>query len=74
MGRSFDFYAEQKTRKTAHEKTAQRTMREKVGKPDRTVMSLSITTEDKFLLQTYAMEHGLTAAGTIHYLIQTYCK
>ena len=75
MGKTFDFGAEQKARKTAHEKAEQKTMKKKtVGKPDRTVLSLSITTEDKRLLQIYSLEHGQTAAATIHELIQKYCK
>ena len=45
-----------------------------VTKIKRKVLSLSLTEEDKALLQTYSIQHGQTAAATVHQWIQLHCR
>lgn len=51
---------------------------EETGQPatkiKRKVLSLSLTEEDKKLLQLYSLQHGQTAAATVHQWIQLHCK
>lgn len=57
---------------------AQAAIPEEPGQPatkiKRKVLSLSLTEEDKMLLQTYSLQHGQTAAATVHQWIQLHCK
>ena len=36
--------------------------------------AMSLTEEDKKLLQLYSLQHGQTAAATVHQWIQLHCK
>lgn len=43
----------------------------KIDKVERTVISLSITVQDKERIRQYASKHGMTAAAVFHQLIET---
>ena len=45
-------------------------MKEKADKKDRTILSLSITVEDKKILKRMALERDMTVAALIHEWIE----
>lgn len=46
----------------------------KQSESERTVMSLSISLEDKKKLKLYALQHDKTVAAVIHEWIEKYCS
>jgi len=71
MSEMFDFGKEMEKINLQEQETERRATGE-IKRQKRTQLCLSVTESDKLKLQKYALEHGVTAASVIHYLIEQY--
>lgn len=71
MSDMFDFSKEMETIQLQEQETERRATGE-TKRQKRTQLCVSITESDKRKIQQYALDHGVTAASVIHYLIEQY--
>lgn len=71
MSDMFDF-GEEMEKITLQEQEKERRATGETKRQKRTQLCLSVTESDKRKLQQYALEHGVSSASVIHYLIEKY--